>query len=127
MTRPSIRSIAAPAAIAFAALTLAAPAGAQAGRQATAATTTTVQVRAGEFFFKLSSKSITKPGTVTFMVHNAGHVSHDFRINSKTSAMVSPGKTVKLVVVFRKKGAFRYICSVPGHAAAGMNGIFTVR
>jgi len=127
MTRPSIRSIAAPAAIAFAALTLAAPAGAQAGQHATAATTTTVQVRAGEFFFKLSSKSIAKPHTVIFMVHNVGHVSHDFRINAKTSAFVRPGKTVKLVVAFHRKGTFRYICSVPGHAAAGMNGIFTVR
>jgi uncharacterized cupredoxin-like copper-binding protein len=45
----------------------------------------------------------------------------------KTSAFVRPGKTVKLVVVFHRKGTFRYICTVPGHAAAGANGIFTVR
>jgi hypothetical protein len=34
---------------------------------AATATTTTIQVKGGEFFFKLSTKSIAKPGTVTFV------------------------------------------------------------
>jgi uncharacterized cupredoxin-like copper-binding protein len=26
-----------------------------------------------------------------------------------------------------KKGRYSYLCTVPGHAAAGMKGVFTVR
>ena len=30
-------------------------------------------------------------------------------------------------VTFKKKGKYPYLCTVPGHAAAGMKGVFTVR
>ena len=99
---------------------------AQSDRQARAAATT-VQVKGGEFFFKLSTKSIAKPGTVTFVFKNIGHVSHDFKINGKKTPLIQPGKTARLVVAFKKKGKFSYLCTVPGHAAAGMKGVFTVR
>jgi uncharacterized cupredoxin-like copper-binding protein len=88
---------------------------------------TTVQVKGGEFFFRLSTKSISKPGKVTFVFKNIGHVLHDFKINGKKTPLTSPGKTARLVVTFKKKGKFPYLCTVPGHAAAGMKGVFTVR
>ena len=37
-----------------------------------------------------------------------------------------PGKTGVLVVTL-KKGRYPYLCTVPGHAAAGMKGVLTVR
>jgi len=120
------RSISTLAAVAIAALTLVPLATAQSDRQARAAATT-VQVKGGEFFFKLSTKSIAKPGTVTFVFKNIGHVSHDFKINGKKTPLIQPGKTARLVVAFKKKGKFSYLCTVPGHAAAGMKGVFTVR
>ena len=40
--------------------------------------------------------------------------------------MVSPKKTKLFVVILTKKGKFAYICTVPGHAAAGMKGKLTV-
>ena len=89
--------------------------------------TTTVRVKAGEMYFKLSTKVLAKPGAVTFAVTNAGHLVHHFKINGKTTSMLQPGKTVSLVVTFTKKGRYRYECTVPGHAAAGMKGTFTVR
>jgi len=119
-------SISTLAAVAIAALTLVPLATAQSDRQARAAATT-VQVKGGEFFFKLSTKSIAKPGTVTFVFKNIGHVSHDFKINGKKTPLIQPGKTARLVVAFKKKGKFSYLCTVPGHAAAGMKGVFTVR
>ena len=61
------------------------------------------------------------------MFKNVGHVQHDFKINGKTTPLISPGKTARLVVTFKKKGKFPYLCTVPGHAAAGMEGVFTVR
>jgi uncharacterized cupredoxin-like copper-binding protein len=94
---------------------------------AAATTATTDQVKGGEFFFRLSTKSAAKPGTVTFVFKNAGHVLHDFRINGKQTALIQPGKTAKLVVAFKKKGTYTYLCTVPGHAQAGMKGTFTVR
>jgi uncharacterized cupredoxin-like copper-binding protein len=91
------------------------------------AVTKTVQVKGGEFFFRLSTKSIARPGKVTFAFKNVGHVAHDFKINRKVTALIAPGNTAKLVVTFRKKGKYTYLCTVPGHAAAGMKGVFTVR
>ena len=92
-------------------------------RQTTAAT---IQVRGGEMFFRLSTKS-AKPGRVTFVVRNIGSVLHDFKINGKKTPLIQPGKTARLAVTFTKRGRYRYLCTVFGHAAAGMRGVVTVR
>ena len=113
-------------AVALASLALVPLASARTDRQV-AATATTVQVKGGEFFFKLSTKSLAKPGKVTFVFKNTGHVAHDFKINGKTTPLIQPGKTARLIVTFKKKGKYPYLCTVPGHAAAGMKGTFTVR
>ena len=64
---------------------------------------------------------------MTFVFKNIGHLAHDFKINRKVTRLLQPGKTTKLVVTFKKKGNYRYLCTVPGHAAAGMKGVFKVR
>jgi len=120
------RSIFTLSAVAVAALALVPLATARSNRQ-TRAAATTIQVKGGEFFFKLSAKSIAKPGKVTFVFKNVGHVMHDFKINGKKTPLIQPGKTAKLVVTFTKKKRYTYLCTVPGHAAAGMKGVFTVR
>jgi uncharacterized cupredoxin-like copper-binding protein len=88
---------------------------------------TTVHVKAAELYFKLSSKTLAKPGVVEFVVTNAGKLTHDFEIDGKRTAMLEPGKTADLTVTLKKKGTYPYKCTVPGHAAAGMKGNFTVR
>jgi outer membrane protein assembly factor BamB len=88
---------------------------------------TSVQVKGGEFFFRLSTRSAIKPGTMTFVFTNIGHVLHDFKINGKQTPLIQPGNTAKLVVTFKNKGTYPYLCTVPGHAEAGMKGVFTVR
>ena len=119
--RPRFLLVLATAAIAVLALAGAAQA------STTRAAATTTQVKAGEFFFKLSSKSLAKPGKVTFVVKNVGKVDHDFKIDGKRTALLKPGATAKLVVTFKKAGKYQYLCTVFGHAAAGMEGTFTVR
>jgi uncharacterized cupredoxin-like copper-binding protein len=52
---------------------------------------------------------------------------HDFRINGKKTPLIRPEATARLTVTFRTKGRYPYVCTVPGHAAAGMKGVFTVR
>jgi uncharacterized cupredoxin-like copper-binding protein len=85
----------------------------------------TVNVSASEFRFVLSSKS-AKRGIVIFKVKNVGKVSHDFSINGRKTKMISPGKSDTLRVTFLRKGTYPYKCTVPGHAAAGMKGVFKI-
>jgi len=126
MAKLTIRSLSLLAAIAIGSLVLVQLASARSDRSAAAAATT-VQVKGGEFFFRLSTKSIAKPGKATFVFKNIGHVAHDFRINGKQTPLIQPETTAKIVVTFKKKGKYPYLCTVLGHAAAGMKGVLTVR
>jgi uncharacterized cupredoxin-like copper-binding protein len=85
----------------------------------------TVDVTASEFKFVLSAKNASR-GLVVFKVKNVGKLSHDFKINGRSTKMLSPGQSDTLRVTFLRKGAYPYICTVPGHAAAGMKGVFTI-
>src|SRR3954451_18446604 len=118
MRQLTTRSMLTLAAVAITALALAQFASAGTGPPAHASASA-VSVSGKEFSFKLSSKSIPKPGTVTFTFKNAGTVLHDFKINGKKTPMIRPGKSARLVVSFNKKGNYPYLCTVPGHAAAG--------
>jgi uncharacterized cupredoxin-like copper-binding protein len=84
-----------------------------------------VNVAASEFKFVLSTKT-AKRGIVIFKVKNVGKISHDFSIDGRTTKMLAPGKSTTLRVVFLKKGHYPYKCTVPGHAASGMKGVFTI-
>ena len=110
-------------AVSIAALTSAGLASASPARAAG----TTISVRGKEFSFRLSKTSIPTPETVTFSFHNVGTMAHDFAIGGKKTRLIGPGKTARVTVTFHKKGRFPYLCTVPGHAQAGMKGMFTVR
>lgn len=84
-----------------------------------------VTVSAVEFKFKMSATSESKPGPVTFKITNNGKLPHDFKIDGKESKMLQPGQSTSLAVTL-KKGSYPYLCTVPGHAAAGMKGTFKV-
>jgi uncharacterized cupredoxin-like copper-binding protein len=125
MRQHTPRLLLATATVAVAGLVLTPLAAAHTARAAR--TTATIQVKAGEMYFRLSTKSVSKPGPVTFVVKNSGRLSHDFRIDGKQTALLAPGKTATLAVRFTKAGKYPYLCTVPGHAAAGMKGVFSVR
>jgi len=124
--RKLMRYLALPVLVTALALSLVPLATAGPARQEQAAATT-VKVRGTEFAFRLSTKTIAKPGIVTFVFTNAGRALHDFKIAGKKTPLIKPGKTARLVVTFKKTGKYAYLCTVPGHAAAGMKGIFTVK
>jgi uncharacterized cupredoxin-like copper-binding protein len=90
-----------------------------------ASATTTVTVTALEFKFTLSKSSV-KHGTVLFKVVNKGHIAHDFKIDGTKTPLIKPGKSSTLTVTFAKPGRYPYVCTVPGHAAAGMKGTLKV-
>jgi uncharacterized cupredoxin-like copper-binding protein len=85
----------------------------------------TVTVTATEFRFTLSQASVPH-GTVVFKVENRGKLAHDFSIGGKTSSLVAPNKSTTLTVTL-DAGKLLYICTVPGHASAGMKGNLTVK
>ena len=87
---------------------------------------THITVAASEFKFVFSKRSIPAAGTVIFTVVNKGKISHNFKIGGKVTPNLLPGKSATLTVKFAKKGRFPYSCTIPGHAAAGMKGVFAV-
>ena len=84
-----------------------------------------VNVAASEFKFVLSKKT-AKRGIVVFRVTNAGAIQHDFKISGRKTRLLSHGQTATLRVTFLRKGHYTYKCTVAGHAAAGMKGVFTI-
>jgi glucose/arabinose dehydrogenase len=86
----------------------------------------TVQVVARDFSFALSRKSVPAGSTVRFVVSNRGSALHDFVVKGKRTRVLRPGQTQAIAVAFPRKGAFRFLCSVSGHARLGMKGVFGV-
>jgi plastocyanin len=93
----------------------------------------TVKVSAdpnGELKFN-TTKLTAKAGSDSFDFTNDAPLSHDFTIQS------SSGQTVGATPVFSggtksftatlKPGTYKFLCTVPGHAAAGMEGTLTVK
>ena len=117
-----------------------APAAAQVkGHSATK--TTTVAVFAGtpaELAFTLSTKSVPA-GKVIFNVTDVGVATHDFEICTApkiglgypnlcvgtTTKQLAPTESGTISVTL-KKGIYEYLCTVPGHANAGMKGVLIV-
>jgi plastocyanin len=85
----------------------------------------TVNVTAVEYKFTLSARS-ARHGRVIFRIRNRGHLPHNFKINGVTSRLIAPGGSASITVNFKTKGNYRYMCTVPGHAALGMKGTFRV-
>ena len=106
-----------------------------------AAKVTVISVTAGkpaELAFKLSKFSSLPAGSITFNVTNMGVAYHDFKIcttptssaakNScvgKATGVLHHGQKATLTLVL-KNGKYEYLCTVVGHAAAGMKGLIGV-
>ena len=96
------------------------------GATGTAATPARVTVNMSEFKFALLPKT-TKKGAVVFTVVNKGKVAHDFKIAGKKTPNVAAGRRTTLRVTFKRAGRFAYLCTIPGHAPAGMKGVLVVK
>ncbi len=90
--------------------------------------TTTVNVTVRDFEFLLDTTGV-EAGSITFRVTNNGSMPHDFAImaagEEHRTSLLQPGASESLSVDFQP-GAYNYICTVPGHAILGMQGVFTV-
>ncbi len=86
----------------------------------------TVRVDARDFAFKLSRRSVPAGTTVRFVVRNRGATIHDFAIAGRRTGLLDRGRSQTISVRFLRKGSFRFLCTVPGHARLGMRGTFSV-
>ena len=98
--------------------------------------TTILKISADKTKLAFSTKTLTaKAGKVTISMNNASVLPHNVAIRAGTSAktkiivkgqIVGKGGTSKVTATL-KKGKYRFICTVPGHEAAGMWGTLTVK
>jgi uncharacterized cupredoxin-like copper-binding protein len=78
-----------------------------------------------EFHFKLAKLKVPK-GKVTFKVTNLGTIPHDFKIAGKKTRELAAGQSQTITVTFLKAGKYKFLCTLPSHAEAGMKGVLTV-
>jgi uncharacterized cupredoxin-like copper-binding protein len=110
----------------IAAVSLVAAMSAFGGSSSSAATTVTVTLgKPSEFKITLSKKTIAK-GVTTFKVTNKGGINHDFKIAGKKTPSLKTGKAATLKATL-KAGKYPFLCTLPGHAVAGMKGTLTVK
>jgi uncharacterized cupredoxin-like copper-binding protein len=94
-----------------------------------------------ELAFKLSKTSLVPAGTITFKVTNMGIAFHNFKIctipvpsaagakNSclgKSTPTLKHGQSAMLTVKVSLAGKYEFLCTITGHAAAGMKGLLGV-
>lgn len=77
-----------------------------------------------ELGFRSAGASVTQPGAYTVTFTNAGHTDHDW-VAGGTRLLAKPGETVSGTVMVPAEG-LEFVCSFPGHAAAGMRGRIAV-
>lgn len=81
--------------------------------------TRTMAVELGDFYIKPGNLSIAAGTHLVFKVTNKGAMTHDLSFNGKTTSMLSPGQSATLDVGQVTKSGMA-LCTVPGHAQAGM-------
>lgn len=119
MKRRGLALLAAGAAVALAL------AGAALATLATGSSAAATRVRVTEREYRITlSTSKLQAGKVTFVVHNAGRVSHELAVSGRglrtvRTPLIRPGATRTLTVRLGG-GTFHLWCPVPGHAADGM-------
>ena len=87
----------------------------------------TIELEAGDFYFKPNAVSIPANTAVTFAIKNGSPLPHNFSIDElKVSIYMQPGQTGK-VTIKAAAGTYEYYCNLPGHKEAGMFGKMTVK
>lgn len=101
-----------------------------------------LHVKARDLNFDQTQLSIPAGAEVTLNLTNEGSLEHNWvlvpetaelatttpadAINQAASAVLAGGKSTTLTFTAPAAGTYQYICTVPGHALAGMVGKLTV-
>jgi nitrite reductase (NO-forming) len=84
----------------------------------------TLTFEAFELEFQPSTVQVEQPGRYVVTLTNTGHTEHDWVV-AGTRLLAKPGETVSGEIIV-PAGGLEFVCSFPGHAAAGMRGSITV-
>jgi nitrite reductase (NO-forming) len=131
-TFPPVPSIGpAPSAPVAAASTAPAPAaaaspGASAAPAASGAVLGSLEITAVDLGFQPNNLSVDAPGTYEFVLKNTGTIIHNVTFPDGTTISAEAGQTAKGTVAIPAEGT-TFLCSIPGHADAGMKGAVTVK
>lgn len=87
-----------------------------------------VSVQAGEFVFDPSRIEVRAGQPVNIRLSNRGVLFHDFTIEGLGFHLsAAPGERTGGGLEASEQGSYRFACTVPGHAEAGMVGTLVVR
>ena len=108
----------------------------------------TIRIAARDIAFNVTRVQVRAGETVRFVITNTGKLRHEFVIASHAEHLehrammrqmpnmemgsepnavtVDPGQTKSIVWKFGKARDVEFACDIPGHAEAGMTGIFKV-
>ncbi|GIV95952.1 MAG: hypothetical protein KatS3mg057_0609 [Herpetosiphonaceae bacterium] len=97
-----------------------------AAQSASTETLGTLEIRAFEMGFKPAQLEVDQPGRYTITLINEGVLPHDITFPDGSQAVAEAGKSASVEVTIPAEG-LTFICSVPGHEAAGMKGTISVK
>ncbi len=90
-----------------------------------AAATGAFEVEAFDLGFKPAAVPVAASGTYEVTLTNTGALPHDVTFADGTTIFADPGATVTGSVTI-PDGGLTFLCSIPGHAQAGMTGAVTI-
>ena len=85
-----------------------------------------IDLDAIDIAFEPTSIEVEKAGRYTVNLHNTGAITHDITFPGGEKATAESGATASVEVDVPASG-LEFICSVPGHADAGMKGMVMVK
>jgi nitrite reductase (NO-forming) len=86
-----------------------------------------VEIEAFDLGFTPTTLEVDAAGRYEFTLNNTGTIGHDVTFpDGTTSGMIEAGKSATVEVDVPAEG-LTFLCSVPGHAQAGMEGTVTVK
>lgn len=87
-----------------------------------------ISVQAGEFVFDPSRIEVRADEPVNIRLVNRGALFHDFTVEGLAFRLSAvPGEQATAGLEAADPGSYRFLCTVPGHADAGMVGTLVVR
>ena len=84
-----------------------------------------IEIDAFDLGFKPAAITVAAPGMYDVTFKNTGSTAHDVTFSDGTKIAADGGQTTTGMVTV-PAGGLTFLCSIPGHAAAGMTGAVTV-
>ena len=95
------------------------------------AKTNAATITLNEFTIKPKGVLATAGSPMTMTLINSGKIEHNLELEAKVSdvtalAVLKPGESKTVTFTPKMAGSFQFVCTIPGHAPAGMVGTLTV-